>query len=182
MPEEEAPGPATDLLPFAPPEAWNISAGARPNSGNFTVTEATWVNLDVSPDGADIVFDALGGIYRMSIAGGGRKRTAPCSAAAVIVNVHASLRDLVLRVHWVRTEAEVLYRGIAFNTQPRYAPDGQSLLFRTYDSLCPRFLQPSRWLTAGAAPLPRLLLYCTEMRAAVTTSGASTWPQGPPPR
>jgi hypothetical protein len=39
---------------------------------NFTITtdEGTWMNLDVSPDGKEIVFDLLGDIYKISINGG----------------------------------------------------------------------------------------------------------------
>ena len=37
---------------------------------NFTTTEGTWMNLDVSPDGKTIIFDMLGDIYSMPIAGG----------------------------------------------------------------------------------------------------------------
>ncbi|NOX38738.1 MAG: amidohydrolase family protein [Calditrichaeota bacterium] len=36
----------------------------------FTVEEGTWMNLDVSPDGKEIVFDLLGDIYIMPIEGG----------------------------------------------------------------------------------------------------------------
>ncbi len=37
---------------------------------NFTTNEGTWLNLDVSPDGKEIVFDMLGDIYKMPINGG----------------------------------------------------------------------------------------------------------------
>ena len=42
---------------------------------NFTLNtdEGTWMNLDVSPDGQEIVFDLLGDIYTMPIAGGQAK-------------------------------------------------------------------------------------------------------------
>lgn len=36
----------------------------------FTTDEGTWTSLDVSPDGQTIVFDMLGDIYKMPIAGG----------------------------------------------------------------------------------------------------------------
>ncbi|HTL82163.1 MAG TPA: amidohydrolase family protein [Bacteroidia bacterium] len=37
---------------------------------SFTVTEGTWMNLDVSPDGKTIAFDLLGDIYSMPVTGG----------------------------------------------------------------------------------------------------------------
>ncbi|MDN3676885.1 amidohydrolase family protein [Flavobacterium paronense] len=40
---------------------------------NFTTTEGTWMNLDVSPDGKTIVFDMLGDIYSIPITGGKAK-------------------------------------------------------------------------------------------------------------
>jgi Tol biopolymer transport system component/imidazolonepropionase-like amidohydrolase len=36
----------------------------------FTTDEGTWMNLDVSPDGRDIVFDLLGDIYIIPVTGG----------------------------------------------------------------------------------------------------------------
>lgn len=36
----------------------------------ITTDEGTWMNLDVSPDGSQIVFDMLGDIYLMPVAGG----------------------------------------------------------------------------------------------------------------
>jgi imidazolonepropionase-like amidohydrolase/Tol biopolymer transport system component len=37
---------------------------------NIELDEGTWMNLDVSPDGKEIVFDLLGDIYKMPSAGG----------------------------------------------------------------------------------------------------------------
>jgi len=37
---------------------------------SFETNEGTWMNLDVSPDGEEIVFDLLGNIYIMPISGG----------------------------------------------------------------------------------------------------------------
>ena len=49
----------------------------------------------------------------------------------------------------------MLYRGIAFNTQPRYAPDGESLLFRTYGRPPPPFSPPvPAWTLRFLPPVP----------------------------
>src|SRR5580704_15148613 len=41
---------------------------------SFTTDEGTWVSLDPSPDGKQIVFDLLGDLYLVSTAGGEAKR------------------------------------------------------------------------------------------------------------
>ncbi|MFN8571249.1 MAG: amidohydrolase family protein [Gemmatimonadaceae bacterium] len=41
-----------------------------PRKLTFTTDEATWMSLDVSPDGQTIVFDVLGDLYTLPIAGG----------------------------------------------------------------------------------------------------------------
>ncbi|MHB1277349.1 MAG: amidohydrolase family protein [Bacteroidia bacterium] len=43
------------------------------NDVSFTVTEGTWMNLDLSPDGTTIVFDMLGDIYSIPAKGGEAK-------------------------------------------------------------------------------------------------------------
>ena len=63
---------------------------------SFTTDEGTWMNLDVSPDGKTIVFDMLGDVYRLPIAGG---------------------------------KATALRTGIAWESQPRFSPDGKKILF-----------------------------------------------------
>ncbi|MGV3508239.1 MAG: amidohydrolase family protein [Sphingobacteriaceae bacterium] len=50
---------------------WNIEKPTGPaKTVSFTTDEGTWMNLDVSPDGKEIVFDLLGDIYKMPISGG----------------------------------------------------------------------------------------------------------------
>ncbi len=58
--------------------------------------EGTWLSLDVSPDGKTLVFDLMGDLYTLPIAGG---------------------------------TAQNLTKGLAFDTHPRYSPDGKKLLF-----------------------------------------------------
>jgi imidazolonepropionase-like amidohydrolase/Tol biopolymer transport system component len=50
---------------------WNVSNPEGPSKNvEFDVSEGTWMNVDVSPDGKEIVFDLLGDIYSMPFAGG----------------------------------------------------------------------------------------------------------------
>lgn len=56
---------------------------------SFTVTEGTWMNLDLSPDGKSIVFDLLGDIYAIPSTGG--------TAVSLKVATHGNANlDLVL--------------------------------------------------------------------------------------
>lgn len=51
---------------------WDVShpTGIEYKPAAFTVSEGTWMCVDISPDGATIVFDMLGDIYSMPFAGG----------------------------------------------------------------------------------------------------------------
>jgi len=71
-----------------PPGEWREVA--------IDTTETTWSTVDVSPDGGTIVFDMLGDIYAVPMAGG---------------------------------EAKPLTSGIAWDTWPRFSPDGARLAF-----------------------------------------------------
>ena len=61
------------LMAQKPPK-WDVNTPTGPVSEvTFTTTEGTWNNLDISPDGKEIVFDLLGDIYTMPITGGKAK-------------------------------------------------------------------------------------------------------------
>jgi imidazolonepropionase-like amidohydrolase/Tol biopolymer transport system component len=50
---------------------WDVTNPDGPyKEVTFTVNEGTWMNLDLSPDGKEIVFDLLGDIYTMPVTGG----------------------------------------------------------------------------------------------------------------
>lgn len=52
-------------------KGWDITKPRGPHKiVEFTVTEGTWMNLDVHPKGTEIVFDLLGDIYKLPIQGG----------------------------------------------------------------------------------------------------------------
>src|ERR1044072_6426748 len=64
---------------------------------SFETTEGTCISLDVAPDGQTIVFELLGDLYTMPIAGGTATR---------------------------------ITSGPAFDSQPRYSPDGKQKIGR----------------------------------------------------
>jgi imidazolonepropionase-like amidohydrolase/Tol biopolymer transport system component len=53
--------------------AWDVNQpdySAPPSRVSLDVDEGTWMSLDVSPDGEQVVFDLLGDLYRVPITGG----------------------------------------------------------------------------------------------------------------
>ena len=81
------PAPPIDKPPLAPPTAdaskekekeapkWDVANPPYPydNTVQLDLTSGTWMSLDVSPDGKEIVFDLLGDLYTMPIGGGEAK-------------------------------------------------------------------------------------------------------------
>jgi imidazolonepropionase-like amidohydrolase/Tol biopolymer transport system component len=91
------PSQADAGTPDAGAPDWNVNAPGFPSTEvPIDVTEGTWMNLDVSPRGDELVFDLLGDIYTLPITGG---------------------------------EAKPLTRGVAWDMQPRYSPDGKFIAF-----------------------------------------------------
>ena len=76
-----------------PPKPLPLAAARK---ATFTATTGTWMSLDVSPDGRTIVFDLLGDLYTLPIAGG---------------------------------KATRITEGLAYDAQPRFSPDGQTIAF-----------------------------------------------------
>ncbi|HEY1251824.1 MAG TPA: hypothetical protein VGH97_11590, partial [Thermoanaerobaculia bacterium] len=77
--QKQNPRPPVDRPPSAPPSAdpekekekekpkWDVANPPYPFDVNVPIdtTEGTWMSLDVSPDGREIVFDFLGDLYTL---------------------------------------------------------------------------------------------------------------------
>lgn len=91
---------AQDTTQTAPKKAGDKKKSGLPLKAERSVplktTEGTWLSLDVSPDGRQIVFELLGDLYLLPIAGGRATR---------------------------------ITSGLAFDSQPRFSPDGKHIVF-----------------------------------------------------
>ena len=57
----------------APLPTWDVrnpTYSGPPRAAEIDVTEGTWLSIDVSPDGQTLIFDLLGDLYLLDIAGG----------------------------------------------------------------------------------------------------------------
>lgn len=55
-------------------QSWDVSSPGQPyRDVEFTVQEGTWMSVDVSPDGQQLIFDLLGDIYTLPVSGGEAK-------------------------------------------------------------------------------------------------------------
>ena len=130
----ETPSPTATATPPKKDVAADINAPrADARRLNFDTREGTWMSVDVSPDGGTLVFDLLGDIYSLPIAGG---------------------------------TARALTRGPAYDTQPRFSPDGKTIAF-TSD----RGGIENIWLMDADGANPRAL---TEEKDAYVRSAAWT--------
>ncbi len=86
----------TDSSAVARRDATNTLPLVTSRTARFTTDQGTWMSVDVSPDGSTLVFDLLGDIYTVSMAGGKARR---------------------------------IIGGNSVDGQPRFSPDGRSLVF-----------------------------------------------------
>jgi imidazolonepropionase-like amidohydrolase/Tol biopolymer transport system component len=63
------------LLALAEEPKWDVTQPFGPTTPlELDVTEGTWMNVDVSPDGKSLVFDLLGDLYLLPVEGGTARR------------------------------------------------------------------------------------------------------------
>jgi hypothetical protein len=152
-------GGATALAADAVETKWDITNTGQPSRDiEFTVTEGTWMGVDVSPDGKTLMFDLLGDIYSLPAAGGDAAlvhggpalQTAMSfspdgsqllylSDASGVANVWLSNLDGSSPRQITREKTDIL-------SSPAWAPDGRSVAVTHSSSLQPEMYSSQiRW-------------------------------------
>lgn len=106
----------------------------------FTTTEGTWMSIDVSPDGETVIFDLLGDLYTLPIAGGkatrlthgpamdAQPRYSPDGSRLVFVSDRSGAEQL-----WIMSvdgnDARPVTRGDnGHYASPTWTPDGNYIV------------------------------------------------------
>lgn len=111
---------------------------------DFTTNEGTWMDLDVSPDGKNIVFDMLGDIYTMPITGGEAKvlrsgfpfevqpRYSP-DGKKICFTSDAGGGNNIWTMNADGTDAkQITKENFRLLNNPIYTPDGQYIIARKH--------------------------------------------------
>ncbi len=117
-----------------------VPANAR--KVEFTTDEATWLSVDVAPDGKSILFDLLGDLYRIPIAGGKATRltsgpaydyaphTSPDGKLVVFCSDRGGNMNLWLMNPDGSEPRPLTEEKDAVYSSPSWTPDGQYILAR----------------------------------------------------
>ncbi|KAL0576197.1 hypothetical protein V5O48_005764 [Marasmius crinis-equi] len=98
-----------NIWPIRQQSAWDISTDyPYPRLLQYSVTEGTWLRLDVHPTSGDVVFDTLGEIY--------------CVPGRYILDSNFVGE---------RAEARPILQGIPYDSDPHFSPSGDKLVFRS---------------------------------------------------
>ncbi|RDB24015.1 hypothetical protein Hypma_008641 [Hypsizygus marmoreus] len=94
-----------NIWPLRPQTPWDISTDfPYPRKLEYDVQEGTWLRLDVHPKSGDIVFDMVGDLY--------------CLPAAEVATAGV-------------TRARPILLGVPHDSDPRFSPEGDRLVFRS---------------------------------------------------
>jgi Tol biopolymer transport system component len=106
----------------------------------FTATKGTWISLDVSPDGTQIVFDLLGDLYLMPIDGGraerltsgmafdAQPRFSPDGRKIVFVSDRSGGDNVWTLTLSNRDTAQVTQGNTSLYVSPAWSPDGDYIV------------------------------------------------------
>jgi imidazolonepropionase-like amidohydrolase/Tol biopolymer transport system component len=139
------PTPTPTAEPVVTEPKWDVNAPPGPRQEvTIDVREGTWMSLDVSPDGGEIVFDLLGDLYTIPIAGGEAKaltsdiawqmqpRYSPDGKHIAFTSDEGGGDNL-----WIMDRDGGNHRQVSKETfrllnQPEWTPDGEYLVGRKH--------------------------------------------------
>lgn len=126
---------------------WDVNAPRGPaQEVAIDVTEGTWMNVDVSPDGTELVFDLLGDIYALPIDGGEARALASGHAWQMQPRFSADGKRIAFTSDqgggdnvWVMDRDGKNARAVTTETfrllnSPVWSPDGQWIAARKHFS------------------------------------------------
>lgn len=139
---------AASAQPAQAADRWPVEAMHGP-SFDFRATfdEATWISIDVSPDGRLLVFDILGDLYTMPIAGGEatritqgpsydtQPRLSPDGRSLVFVSDRGGSNALWLAASDGRGARQLTRERGATLSSPAWSHDGRSVVALRHDDL-----------------------------------------------
>ncbi len=125
---------------------WDVMSpeGQPGKDVTIDVTEGTWLSLDVSPDGGEIVFDLLGDLYTLPIAGGEAKalttglawdmqpRYSPDGKSIAFTSDRAGGDNLWVIDRDGKNPRQVSKESFRLLNSPAFSPDGQYLVARKH--------------------------------------------------
>ena len=147
--EEATPAPQAAAAPSATAadddDEWDVSNPPLPRRPvNIDVTEGTWMDVDVSPDGRTILFDLLGDIYSMPIAGGEARaiasgmawevqpRFSPDGARIAFTSDRGGGDNIWIMNADGSNKLEVTNEDFRLLNQPDWSPDGRFIVARKH--------------------------------------------------
>lgn len=139
--------PPPPSTPDAGAADWNVNAPSGPSHEvPIDVTEGTWMSVDVSPRGDELVFDLLGDIYTLPIAGGEAKalthgvawdmqpRYSPDGKSIAFTSDRGGGDNLWVMKRDGSDPQPVTQEKFRLLNSPAWAPDGQYLVGRKHFS------------------------------------------------
>ncbi|MGH7475611.1 MAG: amidohydrolase family protein [Longimicrobiales bacterium] len=137
--------PLSAQEPEPQPDPWDITQPLGPaDTLRFETSEGTWQNIDVSPDGATLVFDLLGDIYTMPIAGGRatrirsgpafdmQPRFSPDGAQIAFISDRDGLNNIWVMAPDGSAPRQVSDESTRDVNSPTWSPDGQYIFVRKH--------------------------------------------------
>jgi len=139
----QAPAPPKEAAKDTP--KWDVNKAPGPKTtANLDVTQGTWMTVDVSPDGKELVFDLLGDIYSLPVSGGEAKsltsgpmwdmqpRFSPDGKLIAFTSDRAGGDNIWVMNRDGSNPRQVTKESFRLLNSPAWSPDGQYIAARKH--------------------------------------------------